>query len=612
MDEVLRTRPHINLTTVNQTTLETKMNFRSISTASLAGLCLASGLMFTAPLAKADLPDVLAAAPKNTKIFIGTTKLSEMDKQWKQLMVAIEQDAVGQFTPSSMLSQLGISASSLDLSGSLGVAMMDYDMEGDEPPMIMLLPVADYAKWVSNFGPDISADGVAEVTMAMGETAYVRSAGKYAVLSPRKELAEGYVAQDNAVGHFKDRIGEVGAGVIERSQAFAIVDFDGLAQRRQEVIEWFSEAVSQQVAQAGAMGMGMPMGEDIARMNEAFIGMMIDECSGVVAGLHYGERGFALDLAVQTREGSKMRALLPGAGESRNLLKGFEDAPFLMAMSMDYNAVKVGPLLDEIKARLGMQPAAGGAPNMMNNMELLRHTDGVGMAIYPPPGGMFAGLLSRSVTRMTGNQEQILATLRETIGGMGQTEAPGGMKITTEYQQGGKEIAGIQADTYAVKMTAPPEMMQMQQMISMLYGPGGMQGYIVPVEGGVIQTTSRNAEVIEKSIAAMKGEAPSLGDNKTLAAVDKMLPPNPSLRFYIGMGAIAKMAAPLAAGFAPGVDFQELAALPPVGMGATVKSGGFAGSFVVPAPVIKSIMSIAQQAGPMGGNGMDEEEPPLF
>lgn len=587
------------------------MNFRSMSTTSLAGLCLASGLMCAAPLAKADLPDVLAAAPKNTKIFIGTTRLSEVDKQWKQLMVAIEQDAVGQFTPSSMLSQLGVSASALDLSGSMGVAMMDYEMEGDAPPMIMLLPVADYSKWISAFGADVSADGVSEVTTAMGSTAYVRSAGKYAVLSPRKELAEGYVAQDNAVARFKERIGQVGTGVIERSQAFAIVDFDGLAERRQEVIEWFSEAVSQQVAQAGAMGMGMPMGEDIARMNEAFIGMMIDECSGVVAGLNYGERGFAFDLAVQTREGSKMRALLPGVAESRNLLKGFEDAPFLMAMSMDYKAVKVGPLLDEIKARLGVEPA-GGAPNMMNNMELLRHTDGMGMAIYPPPGGLFAGLLSRSVTRMSGNQEQILAAVRETIGAMGETEAPGGMKITTDYQQGAKDIAGIKADTYAVKMTVPPEMMQMQQMMSMLYGPGGMQGYVVPVEGGVIQTTSRNAEVIEKSIAAMKGEAPSLGDNKTLAAVDKMLPPNPSLRFYIGMGAIAKMAAPLAAGFAPGVDFEELAALPPVGMGATVSSGGFAGSFVVPAPVIKSIMNIAQQAGPMGGNGMDEEEPPLF
>ncbi len=590
------------------------MNFRSISSMSLANLGLAAGLTLMAPMAQADLPDVLAAAPKDAKIFVGTTSLADVDKQWKQLLTAIEMEGAVPFAPSDMFGEMGVSVSTLDLTRSIGVAIMSFDNNGDEPPFVMLLPVTDYAKWAANFGPTVSADGVAEVSMPTGETAYIRSAGKYAVLSPRKELAEGYAAQENATAAFKKRVGAVGAGVIERSQLFAIVDFDGLAENKQEIVAGFSEMVSQQVAMMGAMGMGMPMGDEVAKMNEAVVGMIIDECSGVVAGLRYGERGLAVDLAVQTREGSKIGAMMPGSDKPRNLLSGFEDTPFMFAMSMDYGGIKVAELLDEVKTRLGIANAQAGAqPNMMANADVWRNTDGIAMAVYPSPGGLFAGLLSRSVTMMSGNSDKIMGTLRDTMKNMNGTEAPGGIQMTTTYEAGAKEIGGIKADTYAVKMTAPPEMMQMQQAMAMIYGPAGMQGYIVPVKGGVLQTTSRNAEVIEKALAAINGEAAGLGANKGLAAIDKMLPPNPSMRCYIGLGAISKMVGPMAAMAVPGLDLEELGALPPLGVGASILNGGFAGSFVVPAPVIKSIAEMAMQFG-MGGGGdeMGDEEPPLF
>jgi len=588
------------------------MNVRRLTTTSLACLGIAVGLLFTAPRAQADLPDVLSAAPKDTKIFVGTKSLNEVDKKWKQLLTAVEMDGVMPFAPSDIFGEMGVSLSSLDLTRSIGIALMGFDNDGDEPPFIMLLPVKNYAEWVANFGAGTSTTGVAEVTMPTGEPAYIRSTQGYAVLSPRKDLAEGYTAQENAAGQFKKRIGAVGMGVIERSQMFAIIDFAGLAEHKQEIVSGISEMVSQQVAQMGAMGMGMPMGEDVAKMNEALVGMIIDECSGIVAGVRYGDRGVAIDLAVQTRDGSEIGALMPGGDKPRNLLANFEDAPFMFAMSMDYGGVKVGSLIDLVKKRLGVETAeAGDQPNIMSSTAIWRDADGGATAIYPSPGGLFAGLLSRSITMLSGDSAKLTATLKDMMASMNGTEQTG-IQTTTTYEAGAKQIGGINADTYSVKMILPPEMMQMQQAMSMIYGPAGLQGYLLPVKGGVLQTTSRNAEVVEKALAVINGEAPGMGANKGLIAVDQMLPPNPSMRFYIGLGAISQMVGPMAAMAVPGLDLEELGALPPMGIGASIIKGGIVGSFVIPAPVIKTIAEMVQQfAGGMGGEEGDEE-PPLF
>lgn len=589
------------------------MIFARVPTAAAASVFLLAAITLNAPLARAQGTEILSAAPRDAKVLIGTSRLSDLDKNWSSLMAAIDMDGLIPFAPTDAFSQMGLDPAAFDRTRSAGLAVMDFESDGDEPPVLVLLPVSDYAKWAKSFGPDVAIDGVAEVAFPMGGPAFIRSAGKYAVMSPNRALVEAYAPRQGAAEHFGKRLGPVGNGVIERAQVFAIVDFEGLAPMRKQIIESITEAVSDQMAMAGAMGMGLPAADQFARMNEALWSMLFDECSGVVAGLRFGDRGMAVDLAIQTREGSEIGALLPGPERSRNLLAGMEDAPFLMAMSLDYGGLKVGALVDAISKRLGIDQAAGGQPGAMPTAELWRHSDGMSMAVYPSPGGMFAGLLSRSVMMMSGDGEKIVAAFRDMMSALPPTDA-GGVTVSAEYTPAAKQIGGISADAYAVRMSGPAEMTaQIQQMQQMMYGPAGLQGYILPVKGGVLQTTSRNTELIEKTLAAMRGEAARLGDNRVLAAVDALFPPNPSLRCYLGLGSISNMVGPFIAMGMPGLDINELKALPPVGMGASVSRGGIVGSLVIPAPVIKTIAEMAQQfAGDLMGGEGEDEEPPLF
>lgn len=594
------------------------MNAVRVSSLTAASAFVFAGLTLTAPITRAQGTEVLSVAPKDAKIFVGTASLGELDKNWKTLMTAIEMDAMMPFAPTDLLGQAGLDAASLDKTRSVGLAVMSLDDEVIEPPILVLLPVTDYGQWLSSFGPDVQAEGVAEIETPMGMPAYVRGAGKYAVMSPTRALVEAYSPQENAAAHYKKRVGAVGAGVIERAQVFAVVDFESLAPLKQQIIEGMTEAISEQMAMAGAMGMGLPMADQVSEMNAALVSMLLDECSAVVAGMRFSERGMAMDFAIQTKEGSEIGALLPGAAESRNLLAGLQDAPFMFAMSLDYGGVKIGPLMDALRGRLGLDEDAAGddaaQPGMMPMSNIWRNTDGVAMAVYPSPGGLVGGLLSRSIFMMSGDSARIMTMFRELMSQTTTAEGMGGVQVSAEYTQNAAEIAGVKADAYSVRMSGPPEMTaQIQQMQQMVYGPAGLQGYVLPVKGGIIQTTSRNSELVEKTLASMRGEAPGLGANRVLAAVDAMLPPNPSMRFYLGLGAISNTVGPLLAMGVPGLDIAELKALPPIGMGASIAGGGLVGSMVVPAPVLKAIAEMAQQFGPdlMGGEE-GEEEPPLF
>jgi len=594
------------------------MNAVRVSSLTAASAFFFAGLTITAPITLAQGTEVLSVAPKDAKIFVGTASLGDLDKNWKALMTAIEMDAMMPFAPTDLLGQAGLDAASLDKTRSVGLAVMSLDDEVIEPPILVLLPVTDYGQWLSSFGPDVQAEGVAEIETPMGMPAYVRGAGKYAVMSPTKALVEAYSPQENAAAHYKKRVGAVGAGVIERAQVFAVVDFESLAPLKQQIIEGMTEAISEQMAMAGAMGMGLPMADQVSEMNAALVSMLLDECSAVVAGMRFSERGMAMDFAIQTKEGSEIGALLPGAAESRNLLTGLQDAPFMFAMSLDYGGVKIGPLMDALRGRLGLDEDAAGddaaQPGMMPMSNIWRNTDGVAMAVYPSPGGLVGGLLSRSIFMMSGDSARIMTMFRELMSQTTTAEGMGGVQVSAEYTPDAAEIAGVKADAYAVRMSGPPEMTaQIQQMQQMVYGPAGLQGYVLPVKGGIIQTTSRNSELVEKTLASMRGEAPGLGANRVLAAVDAMLPPNPSMRFYLGLGAISNTVGPLLAMGVPGLDIAELKALPPIGMGASIAGGGLVGSMVVPAPVLKAIAEMAQQFGPdlMGGEE-GEEEPPLF
>lgn len=569
------------------------------------------------PATIAQVPDIVKMAPAGTEIFIGTSNLTDLDKQFEQLLTAIELNNMIPFSPLDMFGEMGMDPASLDFTRPAGIAMLpgvfDQNRNQEEPPpMLMFLPVEDYGQWLASLDPNADTAGIATIDMGDPDNpGYARKVGSYAVVGPHKNNVEAYKAGDVAANHISTRMGTVGAELAARCQLFAVIDLSSLSEMRHEIIDEMTRGIEDSMGGMGAMGAPGMDPAQIAEMNRAIIEMFFDEATTAAAGVRFSDRGVAFDFAIQTKEGSEVGATIPGEANARNLLSNFADAPFMMAMSMDMKGIQFGKLMDIMNDRLNLAALQGN--NTGSGMETWRDADGVGMAIYPSPAGLFGGALSKSVFLLTGNTEKLMQTMQEATEAADGNDT-NGILVTTEYKKNVREIAGHQADTYAVKMKFPPELMMAQQQIAMVYGPGGLQGYVVAVKNGVIQTMSRNSEVVEQTIAAMNGEGKNLGANRVLAAADELLPANPMMKMYIGLGTISEQVGPLVAMAVPGLNLEELAAMPPLAMAMGAADGGIVGSFAIPAPVLKTAAEMAQQFGPMGG-GVDvgaEEEPPLF
>src|SRR5258706_9533637 len=78
----------------------------------------------------------------------------------------------------------------VDKAGDAAVVFTNGDLEAQPPPLLILIPVTDYKAFVGNFA-DAKKDGELDVFKMKGEAneeTFAANWGKYAALSPKKEL----------------------------------------------------------------------------------------------------------------------------------------------------------------------------------------------------------------------------------------------------------------------------------------------------------------------------------------------------------------------------------------------------------------------------------------
>jgi len=144
--------------------------------------------------------------------------------------------------------------------------------------------------------------------------------------------------------------------------------------------------------------------------------------------------------------------------------------------------------------------------------------------------------------------------------------------------------------------------------MQMIFGTaGGPSGYIAKVDGGVLQTYSKNSLLMSAAMKSAKG-GENLTSDKLMSQVAERLPKDRMFELFIGVRSILDAALPLAAMGGVNLDLDLPASMPPIGVGVAGAESGAQMSVYLPAPVIKVVMSVAAKAqGQMGGG--DEEEP---
>lgn len=587
----------------------------------MAGAVISTSSLFSAAstntYAASGWPEVMSSMPADTQIVICADNFTTLDKHWSQFVKAVELEQFGVQKPSDILAMMGPAMEHVDLNKSGGVAIVKNHWGDDAPPFMVFMPVSNYQGWAESISTGVE-NGLNLLDMGAGgggEQWYAKKSGSYAVMSMNNDLLSAYTPANNAVNSFQALTGTLGSDVVARNDIVAIIDFDGLNELVRPALDDMMEQVEGSMEMMGSMGGNAEQMRQAMAMYSTIIDVLLNEGQCATIGVRSGAKGIVFDGSMQWKPDSTFTKFFKGTEKPKNLLTKFDKRPFLLAISMDLTGCDFAGLFSSLMERLpeGMQSINN--PATANTMEIMKKADGLATVIYPSPAGLMGGLLNAMVTLYTGDVPAIRDAMQKSITELNGKEQQG-ISFITEYAAGDAQIDDINADTYSMQMKFAPEMAQANQAMGFMYGPGGVRGYIVSTEQGLLQTVSRNKVLVRKMVASLAAND-GLANDEQFSAFDDMLPENPTIQGYLGIGAIVGQLAPMAQMFIQGVDFETMANVPPIGFAVKMANGGVQKTVVIPAPLIKAATEMAMQIQSQfnGGDNMGDEgdeEAPMF
>lgn len=539
------------------------------------------------PAARAQVGDVLRAAPTDALLILATPSIERLDQNVGNLITATEMTTLPR--PAQLLAAVGLSAG-IDQTRPAALMLLDGDMDAALPPIVAMLPVSDYGAMLRGFGAE-PADGVTTLK-AMGETVYARELdGGYALVGAMRNLVEGFDGDAANLEAHAARIGRQGGDIAAVADLVVIADVRSLGTALD------AGALGLDMRQIDRMTGGMltvfGVGQGESPLMEAFK----RDARTVTIGLRAGGMGAAIDGATQFEPGSPMAAMATGGGSSTELLQALPKEPFLVTYSVD---VKNKGMKDML--RLAFGAVDDGAPGEEPPVDgalvaLIDDLHGSSGVIYPNPAGLVGGVIARSIAYYASDDPERLKRLfRAYVEGANGAEDQG-VRLTTTYQPDA-EIGGRSVDAYSVKVesTLP---MQASPM-GMLYGgqSKGPNGFVAAAKNGVYTTATPDPALMQKALS-MENGGESLAADRTLGQVAQMLPPSRTAEFYLGVKAALDVIGPFMMGRA--LDEPPPADLAPVGIGVELGEGSVRVGAFAPAPVLKIVNALQSAPTPRPG-----------
>lgn len=472
----------------------------------------------------------------------------------------------------------------------------------EEPPMVLVLPVADYAAFVQAGGGN-AGDAVAEVDpFEQGVPAYVKNlGGGFAAMGPVREAVEAFAGAAGQAAAHRKLMGPSGVASADASIIAVILDLHALA----PAITAGMGEVKTQMEMMAAMG-GGDLGAQAAAF-DALSKTLVDEGQSGVVGFGVGDAGMSLNLALQFREGTETAGFMSGKGSAGALLDRVPNQPYLFAFAADMAPPGVKALFKKMnQAGLAANPEAARAMGVTDAIiRQLESIDGMSMLVGVSPALMMGGLFSNTSayvkTRDAAGYAAAMKNVMDTMNG----KTIQGFTYHTAYSAGAKQEGTAKADEWSMRMEPDPNdpnAAQAAMAMGMIFGPeGGLGGYLAPVDGGLVLTYSKNSQTLLQALDAAKGGG--LGADAGVKAVASSLPPDRALEGYIGVGHILEMVQGMAAMFGGGGPQIDVPPdLPPIGIGASLNAGGARAVVFAPTKVLTTIKKMVDE---MQGAGAD-------
>jgi hypothetical protein len=499
-----------------------------------------------------------------------------------------------------------------DKNRPIGLLVLPPNDDNSIPAVIALVPVTDYAKFLEQFKPENTKDGVSEIKI-WGDASVVRNIGGYAAIAGapfRDALAEDVKLADKVSAEVA-----VWRPWLAKKDAAAVMLTPGIRLLSTKVQQGIA-AIKPLVAQSGA-----PQAKQAAAAFDMYV-MFFQAVEKEVAAFGLSAERDAQGVVRFTQRarlarGGDWAKFVAGVKPSKqDVLAGLPDGPFVFAGGGPLSESAMGTLLnfsmdlmknlpdmyglseEQVKslAELGKQRFAG-----IQGISFLLGTGESGEPIFAKSLGI---LRVKNSQTLLADYEKYLASYNQLVE---KVKSPMFQPISFEKM----EFDGARGLKMTMKMPQMPNMPpESVKIMERMYGPGGKIAIsMVACDEHTIVFSYMSEEPLRRAIAAIKQGQPGLAGNADVAKVAALLPPDATWVMYFSpKGTFSFVSQTLAAAIPAGngPKIPEFGPTPPIAMAVTTGPDTVEFHQIVPAEVVKEIGGlIIRTLGPM------ETEPPL-
>lgn len=580
----------------------------------LAALTLAAAAavapLLTAAPAKADVTEALDAAPQGAQLVVVVPSLQRLSDAAATLNTELQLNNPMLADLLASMKSMGGMRAGLDDDGSAMFVMptlMSMAMGGQQPPMLLMIPVSDYEAFVGNFG-GAAQGGVTRLTMpGGGQPGYARHVGGFAVMSPLQPLVANY-QPGHAGASILEKVGPAGEAALTDAAIAAYVDVETVAPMLLPMIDMGLNMAKMQAQQQAQANPQMAQAAQWMDVGGSAIRTVMSGMRGVTLALGAGDAGLEMTLATQMVDGSNLARALPGgAARGLSILDRVPAEPYLLAAGYDTRAIDFAYMMRSMAALMPEGEEAQGMAQLYRDMlPMAESMNAAAMGWYLPEAAdaeAAAALDPKGFYRTVwavdaDNPADAMEVAADYIASMNGLEMPLGpdmrgnmmnMSYQTSVERNALRVSGQDVGTFSVQTIYPEQLaMQMGPMAGVMQTFGSYDGYLAATDTGYVMTTVRDAGLLEKTFTVEDGQG--LAAHADVRAAAEHLPADPVAVTLVGIDGVVDMMSTM------GMPMPAGAPLGPIAMGFAVDDNAGDLKVHVPYASARFIGQAAQQA----------------
>lgn len=528
----------------------------------------------------------------------------------------------------------------LNKDGDAAFAFLDPKGGNPDDSFLILLPVSDFAAFTGNFADAKTEGEITTFTIPNeGEPGYAAHWGNYAAVSPTKAILEAKPQGLKTEGLTAKEL-----------QEKDLILFSNIKQLAPQLLPKLDEARAEMASELDEQMGTDPQAKALAPAIKALINQglnaaqeYLQDAQAATVGVNLSAEGIATTVMTEFTADSYLGKTTQSFKNSdATLVDGLPDTKYLFFGGATADPAVMTKLFDDLFGPAIAELKAEDHKALLDYVNAIKEYTAAQsgpqtFGMIAPSGPIGAESLFQFVAVASGDTKALMEGYRKTFesqnalmkammsmsaaaadpdagadaaaadGQAPEPAAPAADPVKLTYTPAAKTVAGVAFDQFKTEFTLQgntPEEAQAQQMLALIYGQEGLNGYLGIVDDKhVLFVSGGSDDLMAQAVAAVKAGESKIGQAEPVKQVAQKLPLNRVAAFYLPLGQWIETGVAYAQQFGMAVPFEVEKDLPPIGATVATEQSAIRIDSYIPSVLIESLISTGMQAymGMQGG-----------